>query len=861
MPPPTPAGAPAPVPFCRINPVVRGLLLAALLLPAALLAREARRPFAIPAGDATTTLAEFARQTGEQLAYLVDQVRGQQTRAVEGRTTPAEALRRMLAGTSLTLLRDPATGAMTVVRRTEPPPRPPERPPLPASPPGKPPRDDEVVTLAEFTVSSTTADRYRAADAISSVRVRTALLNTPASVSVLTRDLIDDLAPTRLYDVTRYLAGIEEGRGIQFSDRQIIRGFESNGRTVDNFFQTGADNFDEALIERIEVSKGPNAILAPAGVPGGSINVITKSPSFTPRRTLTALAGLFDAQKATLDATGPLGDGEALAYRFVGAMQDSRRYWADDARLRGKVFAPMLTWQVSDRTQLTFKLIGAEHWIFRDPGLILDPATTYASDPPRLAPGFFYRSRNGVQPWSHVGTQTWDAFALLTTTFADRLSLRVALNGRHYYEDSTQVFFSTPTLANRYHPATGELTQDHTWAADPVTGAYVATYAPFFNPTAIPVRADTQETTITTFNGQADLAATTQVGGAVLQTVGGLAFNHADTVGRLRNGTLPPIDLTRPWLRAEPVWSPDLYMDNRAKQNTMQAYLSQRVSLLGDRVQLLGGMMHYGVYSKARNQLDRTTAPSVLDDTRALWQGAVLLKPRPDLSIYYTRSTNSTPVIANDLPLWRDGRQDEIGLKTELFAQRLAVNLAWFRIRQSNVSVPNPERQTDPSAPEQLISDLGDRGFELEVNGGLTPSLSVIAAYTELRLRDSLGRPVRAVADRNAALLLNYHRALAGERRLSLSLGLTHAGARPGDTTAVNFTPLGVATKQSFRIPAQTTANLGAAYRHGRWQVRLNVDNLLDARDRLRTAGGRVTGTGLGTASGRNLKLSTSLDF
>src|ERR1700712_4620295 len=68
----------------------------------------------------------------------------------------------------------------------------------------------------------------------------------------------------------------------------IIRGFETQGgaRTVDNFLQSAdADNVDESIIDRIEVTKGPNAILSPAGAPGGSLNIIKKSPTL-PRRKL-----------------------------------------------------------------------------------------------------------------------------------------------------------------------------------------------------------------------------------------------------------------------------------------------------------------------------------------------------------------------------------------------------------------------------------------------------------------------------------------------------------------------------------------------------------------------------------------------
>lgn len=832
-----------------------------LLLPLALLGADARRQaFHVAAGDAAVTLGELARQSGEQIVFWVDHVRGQRTRAVDGELTALDALQQMLAGTALAVVRDPATGAMTVVRRPAPPPE--EQPRAPKPEPAPEPRSpaDEIVHLAEFTVSSTAVDRYRAADAISAVRVRAPLIDTPSSISVMTRDVIDDLAPTRIFDVTRYIAGIEDGRGIAFADRQIIRGFESDGRTVDNFRQNGADNFDEALIDRIEVSKGPNAILAPAGVPGGSINVITKSPLFNRRHTLTALAGMFDAQKLTLDATGPLAARTDLAYRVVASAQDSRRYWADDARLRGRIFAPMLTWQPTRRSQLTLKVIGAEHWVFREPGLILDSRVDENSAP-FLASGFSFRSRNGIQPWSHVGTRTWDGFALFTASLNPHVSVRVAANGRHYFEDSTQEFFSTPTLMDRYVPMTGALTQDQQWALDPTTGRYTALAAPFFNPTAIPVRGDKQATTVVTTNAQADLAAFYRFGEVGTQTVLGAAVNHFDSVNRVRSGTLPPLDLTRPALLVDAAWPPTVTTDARAKQNTRQVYLNERITLLGDRLQFTAGGLYYGVYTKNRNQLDPTAAPSVLSDHRMLWLGSALLKLRPDLSVYYTRSTNSTPVIANNLPLWRDGAQDEVGLKSEFFKQRLALNIAWFKIRQTNVIVPNPEHQTDPAAPEQLISDLGDHGFEAELTGGLTPNLSVIAAFSHLHLRDSLGRTVRAVADYNASLLLNYRHSFDATRRMSVFLGVSHAGDRPGDAMATNFTPLGVPTKHTFTIPAYTVTSFGTSYKFDRTLLRLNVDNIFDDKNYLQQAGGRVSGTGLTTATGINVKLSATVEF
>ena len=372
---------------------------------------------------------------------------------------------------------------------------------------------DEVVVLSPFSVSADNADRYHSPDAISAVRVRAALIDTPSSISVITRDMMDDLAPTRVFDVTRYIAGVQEGRGIQFQDRMIIRGFETQGgaRTVDNFLQSAdADNVDESIIDRIEVTKGPNAILSPAGAPGGSLNIITKSPTFRRQASLTALVGLFDAQKVTLDMGGPIGESKTLAYRLVGSLQDTRQYWSADATTKHRAFAPMITWRISDKTQFTAKLVAADMWVFREPALILDPNTTASTDDPRLAPGFSYRGLNGTQPWSHNGTHTADLFTNLTTSLNENISLRVAANSRYYFTDSNQDFVTgLPGLGNRYNPMTGELTQDYTWALansalpyNATTNPYVSTFSAYYNPTAVGHRGQIQWTRLRTANFQ-----------------------------------------------------------------------------------------------------------------------------------------------------------------------------------------------------------------------------------------------------------------------------------------------------------------------------------------------------------------------
>lgn len=720
---------------------------------------------------------------------------------------------------------------------------------------------DEPIKLSEFSVSGSPADRYRATDAISGVRVRAALIDTASSISVLTREMMDDLAPTRIFDATRFVAGVQEGRGVQFQDRMIIRGFETqNGaRTVDNFLQSAdADNVEETVIDRIEVSKGPNAILSPSGAPGGSVNVILKTPEYRRKHTVTALVGLFDAQKVTLDMTDAFAPGSKAAYRVVGSLQDTRRYWSDEARMRGKSLAPMFTYRLSDKTQFTAKLVAAEHWIFREPLLILDPSTTASTSDPKLAPGIAEKSLNGIQPWSSVSTHSADLFTQLTTSLNENISLRFAANGRYFFSDADQEFLSTPSLTNRYNPSTGELTQDYTWAL--VGGVPVSTFSPFFNPTAIPVRGDIQASRTKTANFQADAAGTYKFGAVSSQTVTGLAFNRQTGRSHTQTGVLPALDLTKPETRVYPVYPATLASNNSSSYANWQLYLNERLGFLQDRLFVSGSITRLATRTTAQNVL-AGSAPAVLDDKKIMKSASILGKVRENISLYYSYSTNSSPVIANNLPLWRDGVQHEYGFKTEWFKQRLSINGAYFKIEQSNVTVPNPDRQTNPTAPETLVSDFGNHGYELEVMGSLTSNLSAIATFSKLHMRDSLGRHVRGVADENAAFLLNYRFTDGDAKGLALNFGLTYSGRRAGDAP-INYTSLGVVGKTSFFLKPAYGTTAGASYRwNDKYLFRLHVDNVLDDHGYLSVAGGRVSGTGITTAPGLNVKFSTTYSF
>jgi len=728
---------------------------------------------------------------------------------------------------------------------------------------------EETVVLPAFSVAGDTVDRYRAADAVSSARVRTQLIETPNSITVLPREFIEDIAPVRLYEATKYIAGVQDGRGNTYQDRITIRGFELSGRTVNNFADTGNHNFDEALVERVEVSKGPNAILSPGGPPGGTVNIVTKAPEFTAKHSLTALVGDFDAQKVTVDSTAPLPGSDRFAYRLIAAYQDTERYVSSDAKLRNKLIAPQFTWRISPTSELVARYDWFETRTFREQLMIVDPEVVQRGQTPRPAPGFSWKGTNGAPSWSNLSYQKQSLSLEFSTTFNQYLSMRLAGRFQRTGEGSDQAFISTPGLSNRYNPYTGILTPNQTWALtdpsldhDEVLNRYVATNSPYYDPTAVEVRAGRGlYARGDTYSIQNDWVLSFDTPYAKLQTVAGFAWADTETEVVGVNGTLAPLNLFDiANYDTTPTWNatPDAHNENEA--TNWQVYLNQRVTFWEDRIALTGGVLHYDTQTKSRDNI--TGASGGLDASQDMFLGSVLVRVTPSSSLYYSYSNNAAPVTFNFQPLWREGKQHEWGAKMEFFDRRLGINFAYFEITQTNFVVANPAYYAgDTTQPTDLLSDYSNHGTELEVIGALTRNLSVMASVTNLKMRDARGRHVRAVADHLAAAMLNYRFEEGALKGLSFTLGATYASERAGDIPTPDFTPLGVVTQTSFFVPSHTRWSAGASYQWGRYGLRLMVDNLTDKKNYFSGAGARFSQPGLASADGRNIRGAITIKF
>lgn len=710
-----------------------------------------------------------------------------------------------------------------------------------APPPAGATADETPVTLPQYTVSSTAADPYRPADAVSLARIRGLLLDTPVSVNVISRELLDDLGANSVFEATRYFGGVGPGRGSGtaggISDRQVFRGFESFTRTIDSFSATfipgnatSIDTFEPEFIERAEIVLGPDAILNPTGSPGGSMNIVTKSPRFERETTMKVQVGNYSAQKVSLDTTGAIGSSKHWAYRVIATGQDTETYIPGDYEKYD--VSAQLTYRLSPTSDLTLKYFGVDYqangnasapndngWLVFEPTSI--GGATLADRP--QTPGVTFNGKNGVNPHSLTTERTNTATLVYTTTLFDLVSMRLGAGffARNNVGDSAFPSLSTTSIFNE---DTGE----------------VIGVPPGFNPAAVPVVWRFNEEREHMFEVQNDYAANFHVGPVSLQTVAGGTYQR-DRKPFTTTGThaMPNVNLFTGEGQDAPRPAIDTFNftnSTRSHSRQTQGYGLIKAGFLGDRLLAIGGLTRTWIDTTNFNHNRATRAllsTSSLKGHKDSYITSVLVKPLKTLSLYGTYSTNANPIsfgVGNGVSrtIWSKGRQYEEGLKLELLEQRLSFTAAHFDIAQSNLTSPNPLANIDPiNNPGTILTDNNSDGWEFNLTGGLTRNTSVIASYTSMEFRDSFNRRVRNVPDGMANLMVNHRVSEGPLKNLNYFVAVTHFGRAAGETQN-GFTKKGVPRQIGFFTSAYNVFNAGAGYTLGRYAFNANVDNLLN---------------------------------
>jgi outer membrane receptor protein involved in Fe transport len=312
--------------------------------------------FNIAAGAAEVALKQFSTQSGRPVIVPTSLIEGVRTRTVTGEFTAQAALDRMLASTGLVAQLDETSGAFAIVRGTPslPPtpavvaPRLAPKPPAPPVPKVRVPIAPETIELSPFVVSDAKDVGYLAANTLAGSRLNTPLKDTAASITVMTEEFLHDLGTNDITDALLFANNLQVDRDDagnfgdnpggnpipEFYTTYRVRGLPAT--VTRNYFKWLLPS-DSYNVERLEDSRGPNAVLFGLGSPGGIINVATKRARFGRESFNLGLgAGSYGSRRATLDYNRPLLDNRlALRVNLLADRAESYRRHAFNDNTRG----------------------------------------------------------------------------------------------------------------------------------------------------------------------------------------------------------------------------------------------------------------------------------------------------------------------------------------------------------------------------------------------------------------------------------------------------------------------------------------------------------------------------------------------
>lgn len=657
-----------------------------------------QRQFNIEGGPLDAVLNRFALEAGIDLSVSTDLTRGKTSPGLQGRYSVEQALRTLLAGSGLSY-RFAGENRVTLVAAQA---------------------GDGPMRLDPIQVSGG-ASGYSASYTLTG-RLGNRLEDSPQSISVISGSLIEQQDPNTMTDLVLNNASVQPGDNYQAPFK--VRGFNAtlaSDGVRRSFGLSNNSRFNQtANLERVEIIKGPNAILNGSVSPGGTINRITKKPKAERELLVSGSAGFgkrnADRFEAHLDATGALTDSENLSGRLIFNYhtEDSFR---DFVEVNEVFVAPSFLYEVGANTSVLVESFYEREDGFLDRGLPILEDGEIA----KLDRDFF------------IGEPDDE---LLNTNYGVKASLSHRINNQ--VSASLQVF----------HEGTEE-------ERDPTTEPFSSVDSDG-NINRFTFIQD-QDFSLTGVKLDVDLELTT--GTLRHELTLGADFNReeedtSDTV-RLDVAPLSVNDPQRGQRFSPPLAEVNDQQDREALDYGF--FIQDRIHLLEKSLIFLGGVR----YDVAERDFFRTTDNTnissnlELDFTQKEWspQAGAVYRFTPEISIYgsYSKSFKGTApngdaqLAQGGSPDPEIGSQFEAGLRIKLM-EDFSATFSFFDITKEDVVVTDP----DDITRQIQIGEQEVQGAELELSGQILPDWDILAtlAYNDSEIsKDTEGREGKELSD------------------------------------------------------------------------------------------------------------------
>ncbi len=756
------------------------------LLPAAVLATAtapvhaataATLHFAIPPQTLPTALIAFGRQANVQVLTAGGRVDAVRSQGVSGEYTAAAALERLLAGTGLGYA---FVDVGTVVVK-----------PLPAGTQGghaaaSTARTDIRQLAPVVATGAVDQGSYLVDVGGGATRVDTDLLELPAAVSEVPHALLDSQQARSVAEAVRNVAGVQYLDGSDALPVFLVRSFQVGNGMVDglpNSIVTYGDFPPLLGIERVEVLKGPQAIIGDASVSnnfGGLINLVMKQPTMAPVRRLVFALGQYGDSQLGVDLGGALGKGGHWSYRLVASGEYADRSRQGRHGQRDGYLAPSIGWR-NESSKLT---VSIQRIVRREPipdhAVMLGSSLASATSPGLMTgnPGdhSLFRTTRLSYAFEHRFGAAW--------TFRSR--------GQYVRQDSS------------------------------VQAWNLGAFAPNGDALALAERYRYRDAYYTVQN---DVVGRFGHGAVRHVLVAGYDYSRAlsgsvdDVFG------LPPqsgynLYASPPLPSVRSVTGPGNGVDVHFPGDpwsTGHALFLQDQLALGERWNALLALRRT-TYELAT--VDAAGNPTTQHKSQWVPNAGMLYKLTPQLSLYASATSGFQ---ANEV-LGKDGqplppshsRQLEAGAKLMLFDQRAMLTVAAYRIMLDHSTV-----LSSPKPPYYAIPGPGqsNRGIELEFNGRPVPGLDLSAAWSEAMVRNHDGSLPTGTPRQRFNLWASYRLQRGPLRGWGVAGGVLARSASRGQLSDGSA---------YFAIPGQARVDANVSWQGARWNVTLGVRNLFD---------------------------------
>lgn len=655
----------------------------------------------------------------------------------------------------------------------------------------------DAAEIGGVTVIAPRDDAYRARSTATATKTDTALRDVPQALTVITDELIRDQAMQTMADVVRYVPGVTMGQGEGHRDAPTIRG---NSTTADFFVDGVRDDVqhfrDLYNVERVEVLKGPNAMIFGRGGGGGVINRVSKKADWSDERSLNLELGSRDHRRVTIDVAQPLD--EAFAGRVVALYERSESF-RDFVNVERWGVNPSISWRNNEGLIVS---LAYEH--FEDDRTTDRGIPAFAGRPSPAPRGAFF----GDPERSYATTEV----DLVNLGVEHRISDALVIRNRTVYGDYDKVY------ANVFPGG-----------AAAAVGGVPATY---------PLQAYQNDSPRENLFNQTDVVWKTRLLGVQHTVLAGAELGRQKTTnlrftGHFNTPTGPTAlagnPFAEPTRRGLPIFFTNTGGDanNRVKATVAAAYVQDQIEIT-PQLQLIAGLRFDSFDVEVLDRRASVTGRRDFSRRDDLWSPrlGLVFKPVEPVSLYASYSVSYLPSSGDQFASLNATTETlepeefenlEVGLKWEVTPD-LLLTAALYRLDRENSTAP------DPSRPGQVVLTGAQRteGFEAGLAGRITERWEVVGGYawqdaeiTSTTSAAPAGREVPLTPEHAFSLWNKYE----FTDRLGAGLGLVH------QTKMLASLSNAVTLPGFTRVDAAVFVRLTDTLR-----AQVNVENLFDKR-------------------------------